>query len=68
MLWGTGFGQTWPPIATSMLPAVAAPLADPGGLQVTVGGRTATVRYVRPDRTATAADPDTSAGADLALT
>jgi uncharacterized protein (TIGR03437 family) len=45
VLWGTGFGQTWPPISTSTLPAVGAPLADPGGLQVTVGGRTAAVRY-----------------------
>jgi beta-glucosidase len=45
VLWGTGFGQTWPPISTSVLPAVGAPLADPGGLQITVGGRTAAVLY-----------------------
>src|ERR1019366_2510805 len=41
VLWGTGFGQTWPPISTSVLPAVGAPLADPGGLQITVGGSAA---------------------------
>jgi uncharacterized protein (TIGR03437 family) len=37
-LWGSGFGQTWPP-------SVPAPLADPGGLRVAIGGQPATVQY-----------------------
>jgi uncharacterized protein (TIGR03437 family) len=45
ILWGSGFGQTWPPIAVGLLVTAPLPLADPGGLRVTVGGIPATVQY-----------------------
>ena len=37
-LWGSGFGQTWPL-------AIPAPLADPGGLRVVIGGQPAAIQY-----------------------
>jgi len=45
VLWGSGFGQTWPPISSTVLLPAAAPLADSGGLRVTIGGQTAAVLY-----------------------
>jgi beta-glucosidase len=45
VLWGSGFGQTAPPIAPGLLQAAPAPLADPAGVTVTIGGETAQVQY-----------------------
>lgn len=46
LLWGSGFGPTWPPAASGLLLAAPAPLADPGGLTVTIGGTSAAVQYI----------------------
>ncbi len=45
ILWGSGFGQTWPPIAAGLLLSVPLTVADPGGLKVTIGGVQAAVQY-----------------------
>jgi uncharacterized protein (TIGR03437 family) len=45
ILWGSGFGQTWPPIAAALLLSAPLPVADPGGLKVTIGGVQAVVQY-----------------------
>jgi uncharacterized protein (TIGR03437 family) len=45
ILWGSGFGQTWPPIAAGLLLSAPLPAADPGGLKVTIGGVPAVVQY-----------------------
>jgi len=45
LLWGSGFGQTSPPIVPGLLLATPAPLADEYGIAVTVGGEIAPVQY-----------------------
>jgi len=45
VLWGSGFGQTSPPIVPGVLQAAPAPLADPAGIIVTIGAETAQVQY-----------------------
>jgi uncharacterized protein (TIGR03437 family) len=45
LLWGSGFGQTSPPIASGLLLTAPSPLADPAGLTVTIGGQAAQVTY-----------------------
>ncbi|MGA2328820.1 MAG: glycoside hydrolase family 3 C-terminal domain-containing protein [Bryobacteraceae bacterium] len=45
ILWGSGFGQTWPPIVPGLLVTAPLPLADPGVLKVTINGAPAAVQY-----------------------
>ena len=45
VLWGSGFGQTSPPMIPGLLQAAPAPLADPNGVTVTIGGENAPVQY-----------------------
>jgi beta-glucosidase len=45
ILWGSGFGQTWPPIVPGLLVTAPLPVADPGGLKVTINGAPAAVQY-----------------------
>jgi len=45
LLWGSGFGQTSPPIVPGLLLAAPAPLADEYGITVTIGGEVAQVQY-----------------------
>ena len=45
LLWGSGFGQTSPPIAPGLLLTAPSPLADPAGLTATNGGQAAQVTY-----------------------
>jgi beta-glucosidase len=45
ILWGSGFGQTWPPIVPGLLLSTPLPVADPGGLKVIIGGVPAAVQY-----------------------
>ncbi len=45
ILWGSGFGQTWPPVFSGAIVSVPEPLADPGGLTVSIGGQPAAVKY-----------------------
>jgi uncharacterized protein (TIGR03437 family) len=46
ILWGSGFGQTWPPVPGGMLLSVPLPLVDPGGVSLTIGGLAAAIQYV----------------------
>ncbi len=45
VLWGSGFGQTWPPAFPGLVLTGPAPLADSGGVSVTIGGRPAPIQY-----------------------
>jgi uncharacterized protein (TIGR03437 family) len=45
VLWGSGFGQTYPPMAPGVLLGAPAPLADAAGVVVTIGGQPAVVNY-----------------------
>ncbi|MGD0202053.1 MAG: glycoside hydrolase family 3 C-terminal domain-containing protein, partial [Bryobacteraceae bacterium] len=45
LLWGSGFGQTWPPFTPGLVLAAPLPLADPGGLRVTINGQPAAIEY-----------------------
>lgn len=45
VLWGSGFGPTTPPVQSGFVLSQPAPLADPSRLQVTIGGKPATILY-----------------------
>jgi beta-glucosidase len=45
VLWGSGFGQTYPPMAPGAVLGVPAGLADAAGVAVTIGGQPALVNY-----------------------
>ena len=45
VLWGSGFGQTYPPMAAGVVLSAPAWLADAAGVAVTIGGQPALVNY-----------------------
>jgi uncharacterized protein (TIGR03437 family) len=45
LLWGSGFGQTWPPFVPGVAMTSPAALADPGGLTVKIGNAVAPIQY-----------------------
>lgn len=45
LLFGTGFGPTTPPVTAGQVVAAPAPLAQPGTLQLRIGGQLATVQF-----------------------